>query len=87
MPSQQSFGCHDGCDLSEHSSSQVLRPRCETATLVMLQVESSSAPLFSKNSILLAKIVDRLLLHPATEISTNRSGSKARSIPQSYHRR
>src|SRR6266545_2920562 len=37
MPSQQGFGCHDGCDLSQGSSPQLLGFGCETATLVIVQ--------------------------------------------------
>jgi hypothetical protein len=88
MPSQQRFGCHDACDLSQNSSPQLLGFGCETAAVVVIQAESSTAKLFAKNSILFTKIVDRLLLlliHRSSDrFRTNRNGSKARSIFSKY---
>jgi len=70
MPSQQ--GCRrDDCrDLFPDFPAELLRPCCQTATLVVSESHPSVPNLFSKDAIFLGEIFNDMLLvlvHPASD--------------------
>jgi hypothetical protein len=70
MPGKQ--GCRrDDCrDLFQDFPAELLRPRCQTATLVVRESHPSVPNLFSKDAIFLGEIFNDMLLvlvHPASD--------------------
>jgi hypothetical protein len=62
MPSKESIGSHQGLDLGEPFSADLLGLRGETPALLIGESQSFSAYLLPQRSILLLEIIDDLLL-------------------------
>ena len=70
MPSQQGCRRDDGRDLFQDFPAELLRPCCQTATLVVSESHPSVPNLFSKDAIFLSEIFNDMLLvlvHPARD--------------------
>src|SRR5215471_12107963 len=67
MPSQQGLGCDNAGDLGKNLSSQRLGLYGQSPALIVIEAHSPATELFSKYSILLAKILNDLplaVVHP-----------------------
>src|SRR5262249_16828725 len=85
MPSQKRLWSHDGGELVEELSADLLRFRCQSATLIIVETHAAVADLLSKDPILLDQILDELLLmlvHPAGQ----RDNDERKWIKERAHR-
>src|SRR5207247_7491277 len=76
VPCHQGLGRDDFRDLSQQFPSQFLRLGRKPVALVIAESNSPAADLFAKNSILLLKVVDGMLLmlvHPSSDGDDDKS--------------
>src|ERR1035437_2520116 len=79
MPGQQGLRRHDRGHLRQKRATEPFRLGRQTTPLVVVEPKPPATKLFFEDPILFTKIVEGellLLIHPATEISKNRNGSR-----------
>src|ERR1017187_9741567 len=79
MPGQQGLRRHDRGHLRQKPATEPFRLGRQTTPLVVVEPKPPATKLFFEDPILFTKIVEGellLLIHPATEISKNRNGSR-----------
>src|ERR1039458_6385334 len=79
MPGHQGLRRHDRGHLRQKPATEPFRLGRQTTPLVVVEPKPPATKLFFEDPILFTKIVEGellLLIHPATEISKNRNGSR-----------
>jgi hypothetical protein len=76
VPSQDRVECHDGCDLRQYASTELLALRRETSALVVGQPNAPSPQLRSEDTVLFDQVLDDSLL---VEVDPSSEGHEQQS--------